>query len=65
MLAQLKKIGIEPGKSFDIDKLDPAVAKFYNDAFPGDAGTKLWWWPVQSASFLKLRAEYADKFIAA
>ena len=48
-----------------VDKLDPAVAKFYNDAFPGDAGTKLWWWPVQSASFLKLRAEYADKFIAA
>ncbi|MEY3596656.1 MAG: hypothetical protein RL543_609, partial [Pseudomonadota bacterium] len=23
------------------------------------------WWPVQTSSFLKLRAEYADKFIAA
>jgi len=27
IIAQLKKIGIEPGKSFDIDKLDPAVRK--------------------------------------
>jgi hypothetical protein len=25
MIAQLKKIGIEPGQSFDIDKIDPAV----------------------------------------
>jgi hypothetical protein len=25
MIAQLKKIGIEPGKSLDIDKLDPAI----------------------------------------
>ena len=24
ILAQLKKIGIEPGKSFDIGKIDPA-----------------------------------------
>jgi uncharacterized protein (TIGR03000 family) len=27
MVAKLKKIGIEPGKDFDISKLDPAVAK--------------------------------------
>ena len=27
ILAQLKKIGIEPGKSFDISKLDPVVQK--------------------------------------
>jgi spermidine/putrescine transport system substrate-binding protein len=47
-----------------VEKLDPAVAKFYTEAFPSDATTKLWWWPVQTASFLKLRAEYADKFIA-
>ena len=25
MIAQLKKIGIEPGKSFDFDKADPAI----------------------------------------
>jgi spermidine/putrescine transport system substrate-binding protein len=47
-----------------VDLLDPKVAAFYNAAFPGDALTKLWWWPVQSSAFLKLRAEYADKFIA-
>jgi len=27
MIAQLKKIGIEPGKSFDFDKADPAIQK--------------------------------------
>ena len=47
-----------------IDLLDAKVAAFYNAAFPGDALTKLWWWPTQTSSFLKLRAEYADKFIA-
>jgi len=46
-------------------KMDASVAKFYNASFPGDALSKLWWWPVQSSSFLKLRSEYADKFIAA
>jgi spermidine/putrescine transport system substrate-binding protein len=46
-------------------KMDAAVSKFYKDSFPGDALSKLWWWPVQTSSFLKLRAEYADKFIAA
>jgi hypothetical protein len=25
IVAQLKKIGIEPGKSFEIEKLDPAI----------------------------------------
>ena len=44
---------------------DPKVTKFYNEAYPADALSKLWWWPVQTSSFLKLRAEYADKFIAA
>jgi hypothetical protein len=27
MIAQLKKIGIEPGKSFDLDKADPVIRK--------------------------------------
>jgi hypothetical protein len=27
ILAQMKRIGIQPGKSFDLDKLDPAVKK--------------------------------------
>ncbi len=48
-----------------IELADPATSAFYNAAFPGDALSKLWWWPVQTSSYLKLRAEYADKFIAA
>jgi spermidine/putrescine transport system substrate-binding protein len=45
-----------------IEKMDPAVASFYKAAYPGDALEKLWWWPAQDAWFIKLRAEYADKW---
>jgi len=48
-----------------IELADPEVTKFYNEAYPEDALSKLWWWPPQEAWFLKLRAEYADKFQAA
>jgi len=48
-----------------IDMMDPAVTKFYNAAYPGDALSKLWWWPSQPAWFIKLRGEYADKWKAA
>ena len=41
------------------------VKKFYAAAFPGDALSKLWWWPTQEAWFIKLRGEYADKWKAA
>ena len=45
-----------------IDKMDPAVAAFYNSAFNDDALAKLWWWPEQQAWFIAKRGEYADKF---
>ena len=32
---------------------------------PGDALSKLWWWPSQASEFLTLRNEYADKYQAA
>lgn len=35
MVALLKKIGIEPGKSFDLDKADPAVRKRVSDSSRG------------------------------
>ncbi len=63
--AMAKVYSANPVAKGSVELLDPAVAKFYADAFPGDASSKLWWWPVQTSSFLKLRAEYADKFIAA
>ena len=36
ILAQMKRIGIEPGKSFDLDKADPAVQSRLESA-PEDA----------------------------
>jgi spermidine/putrescine transport system substrate-binding protein len=48
-----------------IEKMDPAVSTFYQAAYPGDALTKLWWWPAQDSWFIKLRGEYADKWKAA
>jgi hypothetical protein len=46
MIAQLKKIGIEPGKSFDFDKADPAIQKSLVSA-PADA-LKLMAWKVRT-----------------
>jgi spermidine/putrescine transport system substrate-binding protein len=48
-----------------IDLASQEVKDFYHAALPGDATQKLWWWPHQDAWFVKLRGEYADKFIAA
>jgi len=44
IIAQMKRIGIEPGKSFDIGKLDPSVRKALEDA-PA-AAQKLMEWKV-------------------
>lgn len=62
--AMAKVYSANPVSKGAVDLLEAAVKDFYNAALPGDATSKLWWWPVQTASFLKLRAEYADKFIA-
>src|SRR5215469_3333711 len=42
IVAQLKRIGIEPGKSFDIEKLDPAVRNGLASA-PEDAQRLMQW----------------------
>jgi hypothetical protein len=42
IIAQMKRIGIEPGKSFDFDKLDPAVKKALESA-PADAQQLMAW----------------------
>jgi hypothetical protein len=44
IVAQMKRIGIEPGKSFDISKVDPVVRKALEDA-PA-AGQQLMAWKV-------------------
>lgn len=48
-----------------IDLADAKVTAFYKAAFPGDALSKLWWWPSQTSEYIALRNEYADKFQAA
>jgi hypothetical protein len=42
MIVQLKKIGIEPGKSFDMDKIDPVIGKALVNA-PEDARQLMAW----------------------
>jgi hypothetical protein len=42
IIAQLKKIGIEPGKSFDIGKIDPAIRNALASA-PGEAQALMAW----------------------
>ncbi len=42
IIAQLKKIGIEPGKSFDIGKVDPAIRNALASA-PGEAQALMAW----------------------
>jgi hypothetical protein len=42
IIAQMNRIGIEPGKSFDFDKLDPAVKKALESA-PEDAQQLMRW----------------------
>jgi hypothetical protein len=42
IIAQMKRIGIEPGKSFDFDKLDPAVKKALENT-PQDAQQIMAW----------------------
>jgi hypothetical protein len=42
ILAQMKTIGIEPGKSFDLSKLDPAVQKGL-EGVPADAQALMKW----------------------
>ncbi len=42
ILARMRLIGIEPGKSFDFDKLDPAVKKAL-DAAPKEAQSLMQW----------------------
>jgi hypothetical protein len=42
ILAQMRRIGIERGKSFDIDKLDPAI-KIALETAPKDALSLMTW----------------------
>jgi spermidine/putrescine transport system substrate-binding protein len=53
--ANAKAFAANPSAKGAIALADPSVTKFYQEAYPGDALSKLWWWPTQTSSFLKLR----------
>jgi spermidine/putrescine transport system substrate-binding protein len=39
--------------------------KAFEEAYPGDALDKLWWWPAEPVWYAAARAEFRDKFVAA
>ena len=47
------------------DKLDAKSKDAFNTSYPGDALSKLWWWPDEPTWYAQIRAEYRDKFVAA
>jgi spermidine/putrescine transport system substrate-binding protein len=63
--AYAKAFGANPATKGAVEKSAPTFASFFKEAFPADAVSKLWWWPAQSGSFLKLRSDYAAKLVAA
>lgn len=38
---------------------------FFAAAYPGDALSKLWWWPIQENWYVTKRNEYQDRFLSA
>lgn len=47
------------------NKLDAKSKDAFNTSYPGDALSKLWWWPDEPTWYASIRAEYRDKFVAA
>jgi spermidine/putrescine transport system substrate-binding protein len=45
--------------------MDANQRKLLETAFPGDALSKIWWWPVQPSWFITKRTEYAKRFMSA
>ena len=54
-----------PSAKGAVELMDEKSRAFTQAAYPGDAMSKIWWWPPQDAWFIKLRGEYADKWRAA
>ncbi len=45
--------------------LSASAKKAFDEAYPGDALDKLWWWPAEPQWYADIRAEYRDEFVAA
>lgn len=44
--------------------LDRDTKRVFEEAYPGDALSKLWWWPTTPQWYADLRSEYRNKFVA-
>lgn len=45
--------------------LTKAAKKNFDEAYPGDALDRLWWWPPEPAWYVAARGEYRDKYVTA
>lgn len=47
------------------EHLSEQARQNFQDAYPGDALERLWWWPPEPVWYAALRDEYRDMFVAA
>jgi spermidine/putrescine transport system substrate-binding protein len=64
-LAWSAPYGASPVAKGAADAAPESLKNFLTAAFPGDALSKLWWWPEQTSWYVTKRNEYADQFQAA
>jgi spermidine/putrescine transport system substrate-binding protein len=57
------KTGYNSAAAGSSEYLDDAKKASFKMSYPDDAAIdNLWWWPIQTAAFAKLRGEYVEKF---
>ncbi|MEM7222490.1 MAG: extracellular solute-binding protein [Pseudomonadota bacterium] len=47
------------------EHMTPESKLVFEEAYPGDALDRLWWWPAEPVWYAAARAEFRDKFVAA
>jgi spermidine/putrescine transport system substrate-binding protein len=57
--------GYNPVAIGSSDHLSAESKQAFEEAYPGDALDKLWWWPAEPVWYAAARAEFRDKFVAA
>ncbi|MBK9082692.1 MAG: extracellular solute-binding protein [Rhizobiales bacterium] len=63
--AWAKAFSANPIGKGSVDHLDDAAKNFFKMAYPGDATSRLFWWPATPSWFVSKRTEYAKKFVSA
>ena len=60
-----KAFAANPTAKGAVEKADDKQKKFFAAAYPGDALSKIWFWPTSPSWFVEKRTEYAKKFMSA